>query len=361
MSRQSIPALFLALVILLLPPTGARADFQEEKTFSTDRLVLVDLLGQVRVVGHEGDDFRVEVAVRGRDADPERVRIETEESGGESRLLVRFPVDEERDYVYPELGRGSRTEFRFDPDDEGGSWLSKLFDHSSRIRVRGSGDGLEVWADVTVHVPEGAEVEVYLGCGAVDARDAVADLRLDTHAGSVAARRIQGDVLVDTGSGSVEAEEIRGRLTVDTGSGSVEIQDVEGDAVEVDTGSGSVRCAAIRCRELVVDTGSGGVRAHELSADEVSIDTGSGGIELELTTMGTGDFELDTGSGGIELTLPREASADLEAETGSGRIRVDLEGARIDRMERDYVRLRLGDGAARIHLDTGSGGIRIGH
>jgi DUF4097 and DUF4098 domain-containing protein YvlB len=93
----------------------------------------------------------------------------------------------------------------------------------------------------------------------------------------------------------------------------------------------------------------------------MKVDTGSGGIDVDLDAMGDGDYELETGSGSIELTLPQQASARIEGETGGGRVSVDLEGATIERMERDFVRLTVGDGSAHIKMDTGSGGIRISY
>jgi hypothetical protein len=50
----------------------------------------------------------------------------------------------------------------------------------------------------------------------------------------------------------------------------------------------------------------------------------------------------------------------VEAATGSGGIRVDLEGAKVHRLEDDQAEIEIGAGDARVTLDTGSGRIRIG-
>lgn len=376
-----VRCLTLALVLGLGLGLSPLARAQEEQTLQLggDQLVLVDLIGEVRVEGHSGDRFEVKIQIQGEDARPDLIRVESEEKGSESRVYIHFPIEDEQDYVYPPMGRGSNSSFRFDPDDSDSSWMSKVFGSRRKIEVQGSGRGTEVWADVTIRVPAKAACEVYLGCGRIDASEVEGDLKLDTHVGPIQVDGVQGrlsldtgsghvelsavtgDTSVDTGSGHVDIESVKGNLAVDTGSGHVSLRDVEGEEVAVDTGSGRVEARNVRCRRFSVDTGSGGVDASRLSADEVSIDTGSGGIDLALDEMGGGDFDLETGSGGIELTLPDNASARIEGETGGGRIRVDLEGAEIDQLERDYVRLSIGGGEAEVSLETGSGSIRIGH
>ena len=108
------------------------------------------------------------------------------------------------------------------------------------MTVKGRGNGLEVWADVTVGVPRGRELEVQHGVGRISAVDVKADLVLDSHAGPIEVTSVEGDVLCDTGSGSVKAHGVRGDLTADTGSGSVElVLDRMGDGkFVIDTGSG---------------------------------------------------------------------------------------------------------------------------
>jgi len=75
--------------------------------------------------------------------------------------------------------------------------------------------------------------------------------------------------------------------------------------------------------------------------------------------MGAGDFDVDTGSGSITFLMPENASARVDAETNSGGVEVDVAGADISRHKRDHVRFEVGDGAADVRLDAGSGGIRI--
>ncbi|RKZ11730.1 hypothetical protein DRQ53_01475 [bacterium] len=366
-------AALTTLLILVLAGANAQAEYDESFSFEANSLKVVNLIGAIDIEGHDGSGFLVEVRVSGDDAEPGIIEFESKE-GSRAELIVGFPVDDERKYVYPELGRNSRTTFNPGRGDHG---IWDIFGRG-KIEVRGSGSGMELWVDVTIKVPAGSELLVLNGVGTLEARDATADmefnlrsgsafvhditgeLNIDTGSGHVEVDGIDGDLLVDTGSGHVDVTQIRGqRASIDTGSGHVTMRDAEVPSISVDTGSGHVEMDMVTCDDIEVDTGSGHVEIDELSANSAMVDTGSGRVRLELVEMGDGDFEVDTGSGSITFIMPANASARVQAETSSGSINVDVDDADISRQKRDYVRFEVGDGAAEVRLDAGSGGIRI--
>ncbi|MDO9170312.1 MAG: DUF4097 family beta strand repeat-containing protein [bacterium] len=357
MRRSVVPA--AALLVLLLAGPLAAQEFTESFTLDLASLHVIDLIGEVRVLPAAGDAFEVEVAVKGVDARRDRLDIVVDED--ERTLRVDFPLDKERDYVYPPLKNG-KTSIQFDQRDEGNHdfWeaVSMLLG-SERVTVRGKGRGLQLWADVTVRVPAGREADVRLGVGRIEAEGVRGDLVLDISSGSVAARGIVGSVLADTGSGSVEFLDIDGDATADTGSGEVVMRRCRGEEIKADTGSGGVTLEDVACERLVADTGSGGVQAEAVDAGSALIDTGSGSVLLQLTRMGGGRFVVDTGSGGVELVLPRDASCRVTAETGSGGVHVDVPGVAAPGRHTDELEFTVGGGEAQVTLDTGSGGIRV--
>ena len=357
-------SLFLALIPVLLaaaPPAGA-GEFEVPLEIDAEHLVLVNLIGEVVVEGHGGSEFEVEVRVRGDDADRDLIQVDLDR-GRTAELVIEFPVERESHFVYPRMGRRSNTSFQVPRGwRRSGSLLDRFIGAlgGNRVRVSGSGRGLEVWADVTVMVPSGAQLTVELGAGTIDVEEVEGSLSLDTRSGPISVTQMEGDLLADTGSGAVEVEDVKGDVSVDTGSGHVVLRRCEGRQVLVDTGSGHVRLIDVNCDDLNVDTGSGGVIAKGVGANDVMVDTGSGQVVLELERMGDGRFVIDTGSGSIDLLLPRRVSAQVEAETGSGRIRLDLaQDIRIRRRGDSEIAFRLGDGDADIHLDTGSGSITV--
>jgi DUF4097 and DUF4098 domain-containing protein YvlB len=354
-------------------------DFERSFEFKGDRLEVASLIGAVTVEASEGAAFRVVVEVHGADATPERITFDQ----GTDRLAVKFPIDEHTKYVYPALGRGSRTMWSIEKRHRENDWFDRLLAVATgkRIEVRGRdfGGAVEMWADVRIHVPRDAELVAHVGAGSMTARAVRGDLTLKVRSGEVLAEDIEGSLFADTGSGEVTVTRVRGDVTADTGSGSVDVQNVsDAKDVVIDTGSGSVAAADIKCmallvdtgsgdvdlaeidvRTLKVDTGSGGVDAHGIAADEATIDTGSGSVDLDLDRMGKGRFHVDTGSGGIRVNLPDQASADFEIDTGSGGVTTDIDGVSLGKRDRNHARFTVGGGDADVTLSTGSGGVRV--
>lgn len=321
--KTSAKVLLLGLAVAAAAPTGA----QEVERLSGTDVAIYNLAGRVEVVAGTGPDVVVRMTRGGRDG--ARLTLERGRSSGRETLGVRYPSDE---IVYPAMGRGSTTvSVRSDGTFSGGMG-------GDRVRVRGSGSGLEAWADLTVEVPTGRTTHVYLAVGQLDARGVTGDVRLDTGSGQVSASNIEGSVVIDTGSGSVDVSDIRGDVLVDTGSGRVVVDRVEARTLRVDTGSGAVRV-----------TGARGA--------DVEIDTGSGSVEVEVLP-GVRRLLVDTGSGGVTLRIPRDFGAEIDVETGSGRIDVDLP-VEVRTARRNVLRGTLGDGSGTISVDTGSGSIRI--
>lgn len=366
------------VVALGVMPLTVHAGFEKHLTLDARALELVDLIGEVYLESTSGTAYEIIVRVDGRDASEDRVTLE-QKPGDPARVLVRFPVDKERNYVYPRLEGSSGSNFSLSGLLGGNqSWLDWLVHGGDpQIKVRGHGSGLELWADVTIRVPAGRKTTVRLGFGQIRAEGITGDVTLDTQCGPVSAAQITGVFVADTGSGDVQASGIQGRLIADTGSGNVQLGDCSGPEILADTGSGNVKVDRTKCQslnidtgsgnvglagvdvqDLAVDTGSGAVTAEGLGADALNVDTGSGAVELVLVRMGPGVFVIDTGSGAIELTLPAEAEAQVHAETGSGPITYDSADERF--RADDEIEFRIGDrGSARIDLDTGSGAIRI--
>lgn len=352
-------ALVVLLLVVAITATATAAEFDRQFSTDADALILRNLVGKVRVTAAAGDQYEILVSVRGSDADPDLIDV-TLDDGRNAELIVRFPIEKHRDYVYPELGRRGKATI-YQPDQGGGGWLSKLWRGigGEKVTIRGHGRGLEVWADVEIQVPAGRTTEVFLGAGNLASAGVDGKLVLDTHNGPVEVQGHTGRLVCDTGSGHVGVADIDGALLVDTGSGSVDVRGHQGRTLEVDTGSGSVRIDNVNTEKLHVDTGSGGVVCTGVSTDKATIDTGSGAVELMLDRMGTGRFVIDTGSGGVKLVLPADASAMISVDTGSGGIRNEIPDAEVLHKSRGEMKLRVGGGETRFIVDTGSGGVTI--
>lgn len=330
--------------VALLMATGVQA--QELRSLEGDRVAVVVPAGAVRIEAGSGGAVEVELRLMGRDA--AQLRLETRVLDGRNALVVRYPEGE--DIVYPVL-RG-RTDLSIRGD---GTFGGRGGD---RIRISGSGRGVEAWSEVTVRVPRGRDVELRLGAGDLEARGVEADLRLATGPGRVSVSELRGELEVRVGSGGVTAREVQGgRVSIVTGSGAIEASAIRGSDVRVQTGSGGIDLAGVAAGELEIRTGSGRIGVDGIEAERVQIRTGSGSVTAHLATA-PGELEVNTGSGGVTLRIPAATGAQVEARTGSGGIDVDLSAASV-MARRGLFRGTLGDGRGRIRIHTGSGSVRI--
>lgn len=338
----------LAAALLVALPSVSRAQV-ERHALSGDQVAIYNLAGHLRAEGGGSGDVTVEITRGGRDATKLQIREGTR--GGRHTLAVVYPADR---VVYPELGRWSNTEIgvnedgTFDGDDDGGR---------SRVQIRGSGSGLEAHADVRVVIPRGKSVALHLAAGEVRISNVDGDLRADVSAGSVTTEHTKGALTLDTGSGPVSVTDAEGAVNLDTGSGGLTLSGMKGPSLRLDTGSGSVRADDVEVRDLVADVGSGGIHLRRTKASRVKLDTGSGGTELELLAP-VDEITIDGGSGGVTVRVPASIGADIDIETGSGDIQTDF-AVQTTRVERDHLRGRIGDGHARIRIESGSGGVRL--
>jgi len=328
------------------------AEAQQRYELSGPVVAVYNLAGEITLEPGRGSAVVVEVTRGGRDAS--ELQIETGPIGDAETFRVIYPADQ---VVYPELGRGSRTDLRVRPDGtfgDSGDWRGRSGD---RVRIAGRGSGLEAYADLSIAVPEGQEIRVYLAVGWMSARNVSGNLLMDTGSAPVTASGVRGSLDVDVGSGSVEVTDAEGDVRIDTGSGSVDATGVTGELLMVDTGSGSVTASTVDVGQLDINTGSGRIRADRVAARTVRLDTGSGSVNLQLTSEAD-DIEIDTGSGSVTLSVPESFGAQVDIETGSGGIELDMP-ITMRRWERDHVRGTIGDGSARLLIDTGSGSIHI--
>lgn len=341
-----------ALALLGVPAAAQQAERHE---MTGQQVAIYNLAGEVTLEGGTGSAVQVEVRRGG--AQGGELVIERGPLGERQTLRILYPDD--RIVYRPASGWRGNSQVRVRDDGTfGDSWGGRdRRDRGREVEVRSHGSGLEAHADLRILVPRGQRLELYLAVGRIGVTNVDGDLHLDGGATEVTTTRTTGSLSVDVGSGTVRVSEARGSLNLDTGSGKVDVTGASGDEILVDTGSGSITIRDATATTLNFDTGSGGVEGAALAADVVRVDTGSGSVNLDFTRAPR-DLHIDTGSGGVTLTLPPSFSAEVEIQTGSGGIDLDFP-VTVSRWERDVVRGTIGNGAGRLSVETGSGGIRI--
>jgi len=324
-------SLGLAALALCVP---GLAQAQKQFTLSGDEVAVYNLAGTVRISAGSGGSVTVAVTPGGSDG--AKLTFAEGSVRGRNALRVIYPSDR---IIFGDMGKGStelsvREDGTFGSDDE-----SRHRNQGGRVRISGSGSGLEAHASLVISVPEGKSVNVYLGVG------------------DITASNVNGNLRLDTSSGGVDVTGIMGDLSIETGSGDVKVSRVSGNAVSIDTGSGDVTGTGIKTADLNVDTGSGDVSLSDVTSENVSIDTGSGSVNLALTTT-VDQLKVDTGSGDVTITLPATLSARVAIETGSGDITTDFP-IQVRKTGGDELVGTIGSGTGRIAIDTGSGDVKL--
>jgi lia operon protein LiaG len=325
----------------------------EQRTIRGADVAIYNLAGVVRAVPGTGPGVTVDITRRGSGAN--QLRIESGPLGGRETLRIVYPSDR---IVYRDGRDGMRTSVsvREDGTFSDGNWSSRDRDRD-RVEIRASGSGLEAHADLTVRVPRGQKIALFLAAGRAEVSNVEGDILVDVGAAEVEVSGTKGNLALDTGSGHVTVRDVTGNVDLDSGSGGLTIDRVKGDVLTIDSGSGGVRGSDIEVRELSVEAGSGGLRFAGVKATRVTAESGSGGVDLAFASD-VESLDVETGSGGATIRLPATLSAEIEAETGSGGFSTDFEIV-TRRVSRNHVLGRIGAGKGRVRLEAGSGSIRL--
>jgi lia operon protein LiaG len=343
----------VALSTLAASTLVAQAATIEQRTIRGAQVAIYNLAGRLRAVPGTGDAVVVDIARGGTDAS--KLKLETGTLRGRETLRIIYPSDQ---IVYAEMRGRSRTSLSVRPDgtfSDGGDWNDGR--DRDRVDIRGYGNGLEAHADLTVRVPKGQKIELFLAAGRVEIQNVEGDIMVDVGAAEVDVTGTKGPLSLDTGSGRVTVRDAAGDLTIDSGSGGLSVDRLKGGTLRIDSGSGGVEGNDIEVAELEADVGSGGLRLYRVKSPVVSAETGSGGITLELLAD-VQRLDVETGSGGATIRVPATLSAEIEAETGSGGFSTDFEVV-TRRVGRNHISGRIGDGKGRISIEAGSGSVRL--
>lgn len=173
-----------------------------------------------------------------------------------------------------------------------------------------------------------AGVRVEGALGAIDLTSMVGDLTVVGGGGSARLRSMTGRVRVEAAEGS---------LTVETASGRVEVRGSRGD--------------------LRVETSRGDVELENVRASALEVTSLDGSIDLRGPVLPGARHELSTHGGDIAFLISGEVDAVFSVRAFRGSFETALE---IDPPpEPDRADFIVGDGSARVRLESFSGRVRI--
>ena len=109
---------------------------------------------------------------------------------------------------------------------------------------------------------------------------------------------------------------------------------------------------------VIATTGSGKIEVHGATAD-LRFHTGSGNITVDGNPGATNYWDFHASSGDVSLHVPSAASFRLFAHTGSGDINANIPVVMEGTALKHELRARIGDGKARVEIETSSGTIEL--
>ncbi len=207
----------------------------------------------------------------------------------------------------------------------------------------------------TVEVPPNTEVRVTTGSGDLNVGGIAGPVTATTGSGDVQMSEIQGDVNATAGSGDMRMEGIQGSAEITAGSGDVEMRSI-GGRVRVKTGSGDITLSSPG-NTVTVRNGSGDIRVTGASSD-LRIRTGSGTVTVAGSPSVGSYWELHAASGDINLTVPPNAAFRFHAQSRMGSIQSHVPMTIVEQSRRE-LRAVVGQGSARVEVETASGDVRL--
>jgi hypothetical protein len=226
------------------------------------------------------------------------------------------------------------------------------------IRIGGSGSHSSNGAsiDYTIVVPADAEIHAATGSGDVEVDGIKGPANFTSGSGAISAANISGDVQALTGSGEIHFSKVQGQAQATTGSGDITLDDVH-NQVRLHSGSGDMEINNPG-DALEASTGSGDITIKGASAD-IRLRTASGDVVIEGNPAGSNYWDIHTSSGDVVLQVSPSASFRLMARSNSGDIDAAIPIVMEGTTQKHELRARLGDGKARVEVQTSSGSVSL--
>lgn len=228
---------------------------------------------------------------------------------------------------------------------------------SNFVRVGGSGlHAHNLTIHYTVTAPADTQMRAAAGSGNINVSGIAGPVTVTAGSGTIAVANVPGAVQVTAGSGDVQLASIQGPVQATAGSGDIHLANARGD-VRLQTGSGAIQLANT-AGNTVASTGSGSINVASAQAD-LRLRTGSGQIQVTGDPQASTYWDLHASSGNVSLHVSPNASLRFYAKTNSGEINAAIPVVLEGTAGKHALRARIGDGKARVEVETTSGNVAL--
>lgn len=173
-------------------------------------------------------------------------------------------------------------------------------------------------------------------------------VRIDNIMAPISVASVNGEIVVRGGRRKVVLETVQGRITLEGAAGSIDVSSTN-NAVQIRRSSGSI----------IVETVNGAVTLDDIRATRVDASTVNGGLSFSGPLASDGRYIFSTHNGTIDMRVPQSTDAMFIVSTFNGEFEVDLPIQLRDVDTRGQYEFRLGNGAARVELESFSGNVRV--
>jgi len=282
------------------------------------------------------------------------LRLEMTNGSGDSRVTagptgqVQIHGDIHVKAWSTESGRRRATEIEENPP---------ISQEGNLIRVGGvskrTGD---VSIDYTIVVPADTALRGITGSGDMEVNGIKGPVNFLAGSGNISASGIGSDVQAMAGSGDLQLSDVQGHVQVTAGSGNITLNEVRGES-RLQTGSGDLKI--VQAGDAVVaNTGSGKITVTGASAD-LRLHGASSEVNVDGNPGASNFWDFRTSSGNVTLHVPSSASFRFYARSSSGSIEAQIPIIMEGTAGKHELRARIGDGKARVEVETSSGNIAI--
>ncbi|MGH7505741.1 MAG: DUF4097 family beta strand repeat-containing protein [Longimicrobiales bacterium] len=174
------------------------------------------------------------------------------------------------------------------------------------------------------------------------------NIGLEDIGGEVGAETMNGSIALRGGTGRIDLESVSGEIVIDGARGTI-------DAATVNEGVSVTRSSG----DITAETVNGSIMLTDIESSNVDAETVNGRVHYAGTIRDGGRYALMSHNGNLTITIPEGTNASVSATTHNGAIETDfaveVRGVSSDRR----LSFTLGNGSARIELETFGGSIGL--
>ena len=218
--------------------------------------------------------------------------------------------------------------------------------------------------------------------GSIECRNVVGQsIRLHSNNGSITMANLRGSTAAETSYGAITCEDFAdGDLKLQSDNGRIGVSDARfgiceakssygaiaasrlaGDSIDLHSGNGSVEVDGAEAKTLNASSSYGRIAATGIIAATLKTESGNGSVHVSCAPAAPADLnaQLKSSYGSVELAAPQGFAGEVYLRTSYGAIHTALPITASGEFTKKEIVGRIGNGAGKIRLESGSGSVEL--